>query len=133
MTTREITFHLSLALLLCMGVVHAGEFSMSSGSMLAQVSTPVQVERDVATGPAAPISAGADSSSRFMRSAGVESTPGPGTEIRANAEPTLDSISATPSKAEDNARMGGAPAASAAPNRSRNGNRWQSLVPGAIK
>lgn len=128
MTTRKITFYLSLVLLLCVGVVHAGEFSMSSGSLLSPVSAPA--ERDVAIEAAAPTRSGADSSSRFMSGAGV--APTSHTEMRASSEPGLDSVSAAPSKVDNNARVG-APAAPVLPNRARAGNRWQSLVPGAIK
>ncbi|MEO8011936.1 MAG: hypothetical protein ABI650_09855 [Dokdonella sp.] len=124
MSTRKPPLFLALLLLLsCSTAVHAGTYAMSSDAL------PVSVDVVTSPEPARFESAGGDSSSRYML--GVDAS----SESRADsASPSNDDSGSTaPTAAANVSGRVGAPASATPASRPRSGNRWQSLVPGAIK
>ncbi len=130
MSTRKFihllatTLGLSVAASAC-----AGDFSMS-GSMLVQAGS-MDTVRNVAMEPSSRSALGADSSSLAeMRGGDVDSAIDEPVATRATSTVDTETMPTTPAAA---ARSGMPSAAPAVPNRARSSNRWQSLVPGAIK
>ena len=131
MSTRKYTYPLSISLwLLGAASALAGDFSMASG-MLAQSGSGVDTIRNVTMEPSSRASLGGDST-RDMRGAMVDSNARDDIGARAME----DSPEATPGAGLTTpaASSRAIPAATpTVPSRARSSNRWQSLVPGAIK
>ncbi len=122
MTTRKPFLFLLLLLLIGSSGAHASSYSMASASLPASAEPPSSPE------PARLESVGGDSSSRYML--GVDAAPA--ASSRSAESDDADGAAATNTAGSVGNRVG-APVSSTPSSRQRNGNRWQSLVPGAIK
>ena len=127
MNTRTIVSSLFLGCLACAGAfAQAGESSMGGEMSSDALGSP-------ATGVATMESASRGSSggeAGYYGSAGGDAPVDEPSVTRAAAE--VDSTT-TPASAPAPARATTTGTTPSSPSRARNGNRWQSLVPGAIK
>ena len=134
MSTRKFLYPLTASLgLLAATAASAGDFSMSGG-MLAQAAS-MDTVRNVTMEPTSRSALGADSSSLPEMRGGVvtESEFGEGSSPRNASGTDSDAAPAAVTTPAAGARTAIPVATPAVPNRARSGNRWQSLVPGAIK
>ena len=129
MSTRKTTsIFLFVASLAFAAMAHAGDFSMAGGDMSASASASAGAgasTSSVAMEPVSRASSGGDTMGYAPAGVSTSNDEAPQTRVVAEAE------TSTPAAAPVRAA---APATTpAASSRARTGNRWQSLVPGAIK
>ncbi len=134
MSTRNFLFPLTATVwLLGATAACAGDFPMS-GSMLAQAGS-MDTVRNVTMEPSSRSALGADSSSLpEMRGGAIaDSDYAESASPRAATGNDADTTPATVTTPGAGARTAIPVATPAVPSRARSGNRWQTLVPGAIK
>ena len=125
MSTRKTTsILLVVTSLVFAAMAHATDFSMAGGDMSVEAVASVASTSSATMEPVSRASSGGDTMGYVP--AGVSSSTEDAAPNRAAIEPEAAPVAA-PARAV-------VPATTpAAPSRSRSGNRWQSLVPGAIK
>ena len=134
MSTRKIIYPLSISLWLLGAVsAFAGEFSMSSG-MFAQAGTEVDTISNLTSERSPRTALGGDSSSmRDMRGAVAGADSDDDAHAGAFGDDETMPGAAQQTTPAASSRTAIPAAVPVVPNRARSSNRWQSLVPGAIK
>lgn len=126
MSTRKSTsiglFITSLALA---AMAHAGEFSMAGGDLATEAVASTSGSASTAMEPVSRASAGGDTLGYASASVSTSNDDAPA------ARPVVEAEASAPAAAP--ARVAAPATTPAASSRTRSGNRWQSLVPGAIK
>jgi hypothetical protein len=141
MNTRKFIHCLSaVSALLFAAAVHADEFSMASGNLLAQTGSMNLASTGDRDSSPDPVTVNGDlGGSRFMHGSSRDSMPSGISDGRTSASDNSDDEPATSVRASNapvnvNGTRATIPNATpATPAKSRSSNRWQSLVPGAIK
>ena len=127
MSTRKTTSILLLVTSLALATIaHAGEFSMAGGDMSANAAASVAITSNATMEPVSRTSSGGDTMG-YGPPVTSDVTNDDAPSLRATTDAEASAPIAAPARAV-------APATTpAAQTRARSSNRWQSLVPGAIK
>lgn len=135
---KALTFKRLLLVFLaisCASAAHAGDFSMGSSSLVTQIEPQNNGGNDHYTS-SEPMGMSGDSGARSMLGSRHTDMPSGINEPRQSASDADDQNTndrSTSPQINGTAPRATAPTTPAGVNKSRSGNRWQSLVPGAIR